>query len=68
MASDSYLSIAAAAAHLGLSSATIRRWIDQGALPAVKVGPKPRGSQRDNRPVRVRVEDLNRIIEPFRAA
>ena len=63
-----YLTVSAAADLLGVSVPTIRRWINEGALPAVKIGPKPRGAVRDNRPVRIPADSLSRVIEPVWAA
>jgi excisionase family DNA binding protein len=48
---DEYLSVHEIADRLKLNQQTIRNWIDQGQLPAVRVG----------RRVRVRRADLDRV-------
>ena len=63
---ERYLTVTEASALLGVSVVTIRRWIADGALPAVKLGPRPRGVARDNRPVRVIASSLADVIEPIR--
>lgn len=49
-----YISMAAAAEQLGLSTRSIRRYVSEGLLPAYRVG--PRGD------IRVRPEDLDRLV------
>jgi excisionase family DNA binding protein len=49
---DEYLTVAEVAERLKLNQQTVRNWIDQGSLPAVRVG----------RRVRVRRSDLDRIL------
>jgi excisionase family DNA binding protein len=49
------LSIAEAAAELGVHPNTIRNWIASGDLPATKVGPRPTS------PRRIKPEDLDRF-------
>jgi excisionase family DNA binding protein len=49
---DSFLTVAEVAAMLKLNPQTVRNWIDQGSLPAVKVG----------RRVRIRRSDFDRMI------
>ena len=49
------VTVSQAAAHFGVSQQTIWRWIDQGRLPAFRVGPKR---------VRIRRDDLARVIAP----
>ena len=51
---DSFLTVAEVAEMLKLNQQTVRNWIDQGSLPAVRVG----------RRVRIRRADLNRLLEP----
>lgn len=51
--------IAEAAKRLKMSQVTISRWIKEGRLPACHVGP---------RAVRIRREDLERLIQPIRNA
>lgn len=53
-ASD-YLTVAQAAALLQVDPSTIRRWIDQGRLPAYRVG---------TRQLRLRRADLDRLVVP----
>jgi excisionase family DNA binding protein len=49
---DEYLTVSEIAEHLRLNQQTVRNWIDQGSLPAVRIG----------RRVRVRRVDLDRIL------
>jgi excisionase family DNA binding protein len=49
---DEYLTVAEIAEHLKLNQQTVRNWIDQDTLPAVRTG----------RRVRVRRADLDRIL------
>jgi excisionase family DNA binding protein len=53
------LTLAEAAALLKVNSFTLRRWIDQGILPAYRVG---------QRRLRVRRIDLARMITPIRGS
>lgn len=58
-AEDSFLTVAEVAATLKLNQQTVRNWIDQGSLPAVRVG----------RRVRIRRSDFLRLVaEGSRAA
>ncbi|MDH3049747.1 helix-turn-helix domain-containing protein [Gordonia alkanivorans] len=50
------ISISQAAAHLGVSTRTIRRWITAGELPATRIGPKL---------LRIHTEDLERLGKPI---
>jgi excisionase family DNA binding protein len=50
---DSFLTVAEVAELLKLNQQTVRNWIDAGSLPAIRVG----------RRVRIKREDLNRILE-----
>ncbi len=50
---DSFLTVAEVADVLKLNQQTVRNWIDQGSLPAVRVG----------RRVRIRRSDFERILE-----
>ena len=50
---DSFFTVAEVAEMLKLNQQTVRNWIDQGSLPAVRVG----------RRVRIRRADLDRILE-----
>ena len=50
---DSFLTVAEVAELLKLNQQTVRNWIDQGSLPALRVG----------RRVRIRSSDLNRLLE-----
>jgi excisionase family DNA binding protein len=50
---DSFLTVAEVAEMLKLNQQTVRNWIDQGSLPAVRVG----------RRVRIRRSDLERVLE-----
>lgn len=52
------LTIAETAALLKVDRSTIRRWIDQGTLPAYRVG---------QRAVRVRRDDLTKVMTPARS-
>lgn len=45
-----------AAEHLNVSEATIRRWIAEGDLPAVRIG---------HRNLRIRAEDLDLVVQPI---
>jgi excisionase family DNA binding protein len=50
---ESYLTVAEVAATLKLNQQTVRNWIDQGSLPAMRVG----------RRVRIKRSDFERILE-----
>jgi excisionase family DNA binding protein len=50
---ESFLTVAEVAAMLKLNQQTVRNWIDQGSLPALRVG----------RRVRIRRSDLDRVLE-----
>ena len=50
---DSFLTVAEVAELLKLNQQTVRNWIDQGSLPALRVG----------RRVRIRQSDLDRLLE-----
>jgi excisionase family DNA binding protein len=50
---DSFLTVAEVAAALRLNPQTVRNWIDQGSLPALRVG----------RRVRIRRSDFERLLE-----
>ncbi len=50
---DDYLTVADIAGLLKLNQQTVRNWIDQGSLPAVRVG----------RRVRIRRVDLQRVLD-----
>jgi excisionase family DNA binding protein len=49
---DSFLTVADVAEMLKLNQQTVRNWIDQGSLPALRVG----------RRVRIRRSDFNRLV------
>lgn len=50
---ESYLTVAEVASTLKLNQQTVRNWIDQGLLPALRVG----------RRVRIKKSDFDRIVE-----
>ena len=50
---ESFLTVAEVAGMLKLNQQTVRNWIDQGSLPALRVG----------RRVRIRRSDLDRVLE-----
>ena len=50
---DAFLTVADVAEMLKLNQQTVRNWIDQGLLPALKVG----------RRVRIKRSDLERVLE-----
>ncbi len=50
---DSFLTVAEVAETLKLNQQTVRNWIDQGSLPAIRVG----------RRVRIRRSDFDRLLE-----
>ena len=50
---DSFLTVAEVAELLKLNQQTVRNWIDQGSLPALKVG----------RRVRIRRSELERVLQ-----
>jgi excisionase family DNA binding protein len=50
---DEFLTVAEVAATLKLNQQTVRNWIDQGSLPAFRVG----------RRVRIKRSDFERILE-----
>jgi excisionase family DNA binding protein len=50
---DSYLTVAEVAEMLKLNQQTVRNWIDQGSLPAVRVG----------RRVRIKRSDLQQLLD-----
>jgi len=51
-AEDSFLTVAEVAEILKLNQQTVRNWIDQGSLPALRVG----------RRVRIRRSDFDRVL------
>jgi excisionase family DNA binding protein len=55
---DSFLTVAEVAEMLKLNQQTVRNWIDQGSLPALRVG----------RRVRIRRSDLERLLDEGRTA
>jgi excisionase family DNA binding protein len=50
---DSFLTVAEVAETLKLNQQTVRNWIDQGSLPAIRVG----------RRVRIKRSDFDRLLE-----
>jgi excisionase family DNA binding protein len=50
---ESFLTVADVAEMLKLNQQTVRNWIDQGSLPALRVG----------RRVRIKQSDLERVLE-----
>jgi excisionase family DNA binding protein len=50
---ESFLTVAEVAEWLKLNQQTVRNWIDQGSLPAVRVG----------RRVRIKRSDLERVLD-----
>jgi excisionase family DNA binding protein len=50
---ETYLTVAEVAATLKLNQQTVRNWIDQGSLPALRVG----------RRVRIKRSDFQRILD-----
>ena len=58
MLEEEYVTVAEAATLLQVSQSTIWRWIDQGNLPAYRVG---------QRRVRLKKTDLTNLITPARA-
>jgi excisionase family DNA binding protein len=50
---ETFLTVAEVAEMLKLNQQTVRNWIDQGSLPALRVG----------RRVRIRRSDLERVLE-----
>jgi excisionase family DNA binding protein len=50
---ESFLTVAEVAEMLKLNQQTVRNWIDQGSLPAVRIG----------RRVRIRQSDLDRLLD-----
>jgi excisionase family DNA binding protein len=50
---DSFLTVAEVAETLKLNQQTVRNWIDQGSLPAIRVG----------RRVRIRRSDFERLLD-----
>ncbi len=50
---ESFLTVAEVADMLKLNQQTVRNWIDQGSLPALRVG----------RRVRIKSSDLERVLE-----
>ena len=55
---DEFLTVAEVAETLKLNQQTVRNWIDQGSLPALRVG----------RRVRIRRSDFERLIEESASA
>jgi excisionase family DNA binding protein len=53
---ESYLTVVQAAQQLSIHPSTIRRWIDQGRLPAYRVGEKRIG---------VKPSDLAKVVTPL---
>lgn len=52
------VSVAEAGRRLGLSRWTIRQYVDDGLLPAYRIGP------RSNAPMRIRVDDIESLLRP----
>jgi excisionase family DNA binding protein len=50
---DAFLTVAEVAATLKLNQQTVRNWIDQGSLPALRIG----------RRVRIRRSDFQRLLD-----
>jgi excisionase family DNA binding protein len=55
---DSFMTVAEVAAMLKLNQQTVRNWIDQGSLPALRVG----------RRVRIKRSDFDRVLADAYAA
>jgi excisionase family DNA binding protein len=55
---DEFMTVADVAETLKLNQQTVRNWIDQGLLPAIRVG----------RRVRIRRSDFERLLEQGRTA
>jgi len=55
---ESFLTVAEVAEMLKLNQQTVRNWIDQGSLPALRVG----------RRVRIMRSDLDRVLEQSRTS
>lgn len=53
MDEDEFLTVAEVAQTLKLNQQTVRNWIDQGSLPALRIG----------RRVRIRRSDFERLVE-----
>ena len=53
---SAWLNLVEAGQYLGVSEGSIRRWISDGRLSAVRVGP---------RLVKVRLEDLDLLVQPI---
>lgn len=64
--SPKYITIDAAADYYGVVRQTITKWIANGDLPAVKIGPRPKSRTGvDNRRVRIPVKALTALEEPI---
>jgi len=59
------LTLEQVAARKGVSRNTVRKWIDDGVLPAYRNGAAPAG-KHDNRPIFVLESDLGKIRERVR--
>jgi excisionase family DNA binding protein len=51
------ITIAEAAERLGVNQLTIRRWIDDGTLPAYRLGQKN---------IRIKPDDLSALLKPIK--
>lgn len=56
---DPVLTIKQVAPLLNLNEWTVREWVDEGRLPAVRLGTGPRA------PIRVRVSDVEKLLVPI---
>jgi hypothetical protein len=61
---DQRVSLQTAAAACDCDVKTLRRKIASGELPAVRVGARKPGTIRDTRPIRIRVADLDALLQP----
>ena len=59
------LDVKAAAAAVGVSTWTLRRWIDEGQLPTIKF-PSVRYPRERNRRVLISADDLKAFVEKHR--
>ena len=56
------LTIQEVASVANVSESTVKRWIASGELPKIKLGRRKPNRVRDNRPVRLRVKDVAKLI------
>lgn len=62
-----YVTISQAAAALAVDPKTIRRYIADGSIPAVRLGSRVPGSIRDTRAIRIPAAAIEQALHPVAA-